>query len=72
MTASERLEQSQSAKKPLSALKYFTIAAASSISTVFNEKHHRLLRNQSTLKQPALKSTSDIEVFKTKIKKFNR
>lgn len=59
----ERLEQSQSAKKPLLALKYFTIAAASSIPTVFNEKHHRLLRNQCTLKQSALKNTSDIEVF---------
>lgn len=37
-------EQSPSAKKPLSALKYFTIAATSSMPTVFNEKHHRLFK----------------------------
>lgn len=72
MTASQRLEQSQNAEKPLLALKYFTTAATSSMPTVFNEKHHRLLRNQCTLKSSALKITYDIEVFKTKIKTFNR
>lgn len=72
MTASQRLEQSQSAKKPVFALKYFTIAATSSMPTFFNEKHHRFLRNQCTLKQIALKITSDMEAFKTKIKPFNR
>lgn len=50
MTASQRLQQSQSAKKPLLALKHFTVAATSSMPTFFNEKHHRLLRNQRTLK----------------------
>lgn len=50
MTASQRLEESQSVKKPLEALKYFTTAATSSLPIVFNEKHHRLLRNHCTLK----------------------
>lgn len=72
MTASQRLEQSPSAKKPLSYLKYFTIAATSGMPTVFNEKHHRLLRNRNTLKQSALKITFNIEGFKTEIKNFNR
>lgn len=62
MTASQRLEESQSVKKPLEALKYFTTAATSSLPLVFNEKHHRLLRNHCTLKQSALKITSDIDV----------
>lgn len=48
MTASQRLEQS--AKKPLLALKHFTVSATSSMPTFFNEKHHRLLRSQRTLK----------------------
>lgn len=66
MTASQRLQQSQSAKKPLLALKHFTVAATSSMPTFFNEKHHRLLRNQRTLKQSALKITCSIEALKTK------
>lgn len=36
MTASQRLEQS--AKKPLLALKHFTVSATSSMPTFFNEK----------------------------------